>query len=66
MKNVRTLIMLQKLPWLLWDFGLVNMSRPLYLGTELEALANKTGKAKQKQSGPTRVDLCLIKKENSC
>lgn len=43
--------MLQKLPWLLWDFGLANISRPQYIGTESETLVDKTGKAKQKQTG---------------
>lgn len=53
MKYAWILVMIQKLPWLLWDFGLVDISRPLYLCTELEALANKIGKVKQKQTGPT-------------
>lgn len=43
-------VMLQKLPWLLWNFGLVNISRPQYIDTESEALADKHGEAKQKQT----------------
>lgn len=59
-------VMLQKLPWLLWNFGLVNISRPQYIGRELRPWQIRLKRLNRSKRAKPELTFVLLKKENGC